>query len=280
MIGNSVLRVLLLGTVVDLGIGRAGQLYPVLGLPHGIEVLIGQLLISRNLGGSASVDIGIARTRPHQEVGSGATLDLGPTLEGVAVAGLGTKNINSLVDLDAGVRAIQRTFAVVIGAVVAVPVDVRQSRFLDVPVDGLQLDGVGVLAGLDNVIGCDIGLRVRVLNPRIALKDGEGAASRNLGSEEISVLRAVPRLKHPVVEDLASRSGRRCACGHAGVVLVKGGIRRSIGAAVGIVEHTDAISADGNSTPLSIEIEFLGNPEAVDVGVGRCTVAPPVHGVG
>ena len=71
--------------------------------PDGEEVFVGLLFIGRNLSGGVAVHIGIPAAGPYQEVSIVAALGLGPALEGVTRAGLGVKDINTFVDLDAGV---------------------------------------------------------------------------------------------------------------------------------------------------------------------------------
>ena len=139
--------------------------------PHGEEVFVGLFLISCNLGGSVTVNIRVTRTGPHKEVGSGATLGLGPTLEGVARARLSADDIHGLIDLDTGIGVVQRTLAIVLGTVVAVPIDVRRSLDFFVPVHGLQLDDVVivVIRVIDHIFRSDNGSGVFNGNPCVAL---------------------------------------------------------------------------------------------------------------
>ena len=155
--------------------------------PHGVEVVVGLLLVGRDLGGHIAARVGVLGAVPDQEVGGGAALGLGPALEGVARAGRGIDDVDCLVDLDAGIALVQLALAIVLGAVVAVEVDVSQGLLVDIAVLGPQLDGVGVGAGLDDVCGSNIGVRGRILNPRIALQHGEGTACGDLGPGKVNI---------------------------------------------------------------------------------------------
>ena len=248
-------------------------------LPHGEEILVGLPLVGRDLGRGGTVGRGVLAAVPHEEVGGGPALALGPTLEGVAGAGLRAENVHCLVDLDVGIRVIQGTLAVVLRAVVAVPVDVRRGLDALVLIHCLQLDGVVVvmLAVIDDLINNF--MRSGISNLRVGHVDSEGPASGD-GRLGVNVLLAVPRLQHPVIEELACGGCRRSAGAHARVVLVQGGVVRCIGATVGIIDNADSLSADNNLGPLGVEVELLGDPEAVDVAVRGRPITPPIHGVG
>ena len=249
-------------------------------LPHGVDVLVRQLLICRNLRGRIVVHVGIPRARPDQEVRGGAALGLGPTLEGVAGTGrCGRVDVHSLVDLDTRVGAIQRTLAFVLGAVVAVPVDVRRGLFLDVLVHSLQANDIVVMPRSLDIGWVDNGLGARLGNPCVALQNREGLARNNRGC---GVLKcgAVPRLHHPVVEHHARRSGSGSASAHERVVLVQCGIGRRVAVFAGVIGHANTVCTNDDRAPLGVEVELTRNPRTLGVAVRRRTVAPLVHGVG
>ena len=245
--------------------------------PHSEEILIRLLLIGRNLRCSVTGSIRVARTAPNEEVRSRTALGLGPALEGIAGAGLHAKDVNSLVDLDAGVGMIERTLAVILAAVVAVPVDVRRGLYFLVLIDSLQLDGVVVVAGFNHIAGSNnIARLVRDLGIGLQCRKGPAGNDRSVGVFECA---AIPGLQHPVVEDLACGCSGSCAGGDIGVVLVKCSVAGRIGSVARVIEDADALCADRDRTPLAIEVELLGDPETIDVRVGRGAVAPPVHGI-
>ena len=245
--------------------------------PHSKQIFIRLLFVSCNMCRCRAARSGVLRTVPHEEVSGRAALGLGPALEGIAFTGLCTKDINSLVDLDVGVGMIERTLAVILAAVVAVPVDVRRGLNFLVLIDSLQLDGVVVVAGFNHIAGSNnIALLVRDLG--IGLQCREQCAGHQL-SRCILIRRAVPGLQHPVVKDLALGGGRGCAGAYACVVLVKCRVAGRVAAAIRIVEDADTVSTDGLCTPLGVQVELLGDPETIDVPVVRGAVAPLVHGI-
>ena len=245
--------------------------------PNREEIFIGLLFVSCNMRSSGTGRRRVARTGPDEEVSGRAALGLGPALEGIAFTGLCTKDFNSLVDLDAGVGMIERTLAVILAAVVAVPVDVRRGLFFLILIDSHQLDGVGIMVALINGAGRN-DCTCFILNFCIGLQCREQCAGHQL-SRCILIRRAVPGLQHPVVKDLVLGGGRGCAGAYARVVLVKCRVTGRVAAAIRIVEDADTVSTDGLCTPLGVQVELLGDPETIDVRVVRGTIAPLVHGI-
>ena len=126
----------------------------------------------------------------------------------------------------------------------------------------------------------------------ILLEHGDVAARihRRQGlNVNIVIVCVAPLLHNPVLEDIAfrrrhgSRSGRlrivdvQIAIGWSSVAAGNSRILRRVGQAI---HNADAVCTIDGRTPLGIQIEFLGNPEAVNIGVVRCTVAPLIHRVG
>ena len=183
--------------------------------PDGEEVIVGLLLIGGNLGGFITINIGIPAVSINKEVSGGTALGLGPALEGVARAGLGAKDVYSLVDLDAGVRLIQRALTFVLRAVVAVPVYVSRSFYFFVYINSLKLNRISVRASWS--IGIKLRFRynssLTVCNFGISLFYLKCRACQH-GSARIHIGSSVPMLQHPVREHLRTiRRSRRRASG-------------------------------------------------------------------
>ena len=245
--------------------------------PHSKQIFIGLLFVSCNMCRCRAARSGVLRTVPHEEVRSRTALGLGPALEGITRTGRSGQDINSLVDLDAGVGIIELALAIVLTAVVAVPVDVRRGLYFLVLIDSLQLDGVVVVAGFNHIAGSNnTALLVRDLGIGLQCRKGPAGNDRSVGVFECA---AIPGLQHPVVEDLACGCSGSCAGGDIGVVLVKCSVAGRIGSVARVIEDADALCADRDRAPLAIEVELLGDPETIDVRVGRGAVAPPVHGI-
>ena len=162
-----------------------------------------------------------------------------------------------------------------------------RSFFLDVLVDRLQLERVIIFAGLDNVIRIYDVISSSVGDLCVFLKYGELYAGKDLGLG-IFIRSAVPRLYHPVIEDLSGRSSCCGACIGDRIVLMQQAVGRGIGPAVCIVYDGDPAGADDHFAPFGIEIDSLGDPETVfaviagNIGVDRILTedAPLIHGIG
>ena len=283
--------------------------------PHSEEILIRLLLVGRYLRCSGTGRRRVARTGPDEEVSVRAALGLGPALEGIAFTGLRAKDINSLVDLDAGVGMIEHTLAVVLTAVVAVPVDVRRLGFLDGNKHSTELDGVGgIVDDLDLVAlivngrnrltrSVDHGIAALIdgLFPVpsyafaaldhamcVALQNGECRAS--LDGSVCSLVRtfvigSCPGLNDPVREALTFRCSGRGERARRGGVDVGVGVGFPNVITVHDILDRDALGAFGRGMPLTVQVELLGDPETVaaviagDIGVPGCAFAELVHGV-
>ena len=249
-------------------------------LPHCEQIVVGLILIGSNLSGSIAIHVGETRTRVDEEVSSLAALGLGPTLERVARASLGTKNGNALVDPDVRVSTVKHALAIVLGAKVAIPVDVGGSLFSGVFVHCFQLNGVIVVTSLLDVGRSNHGACFSIGNLRIALMNREGCARKD-GRLGVDIRSAIPCLQHPVIEQLRLRRSCSRASAHLCIVDIQGGIARRIAAVTSIVDNADAFCPNGYFTPLGVEVEFLGDPETVYVAICRCfVIAPPVMRIG
>ena len=269
----------LLGAGERLDIGVADDLHGELRLPHGEQVLVRLLLVSGDIARGIARHVRVFRAVPHEEVSARAALRLGPTEELVARARRRSEDLDVLVDLDVFVRMIKLTLAVVLVAIVGIPVDVRRGLFLDVLILRLQLNNIFVLSSLIDVVRRDDLARLGVRDLRAVLANRDCRARKNLGVA-VDELAAVPRLQHPTIEDLAFGSGRRSANAHGGVVLIQRRVARRVRAAVCIIENADAVGADEHRAPFGVDVVFPRDPETVDVVVRSRPVAPLVHGVG
>ena len=150
---------------------------------------------------------------------------------------------------------------------------------LHILIFGTELDGVLVVTVFMHITSSHNVAGGRIGDLRVALECGEGSTGQD-GDFRIHISAAVPGLEHPVIEDLASRRRGGRAGGNGGVVLIEGSIRRRVGAAIGIIEDTNAVSTYKNRAPLGVKINFLRNPETIHIFVFRRAVAPLIHGVG
>ena len=283
--------------------------------PNREEIFIGLLFVSCNMRSSGTGRRRVARTGPDEEVSGRAALGLGPALEGIAFTGLCTKDINSLVDLDVGVGMIERTLAVILAAVVAVPVDVRRLGFLDGNKHSTELDGVGGLVddhdlvalivngGNRLTLSVDHGIAALIdgLFPVpslafaaldhavcVALQNGERRAGLDGSVCRLVRTRVIgfcPGLDDPVREALTFRCSGRGERARRGGVDVGVGVGFPNVITVHDILDRDALGAFGRGMPLTVQVELLGDPETVaaviarDIGVPGCAFAELVHGV-
>ena len=251
-------------------------------LPHSEEIIIRLIFVGRNLRCSVTGSIRVARAGPNEEVSGRTALGLGPALEGIAFTGLRTKDINSLVDLEVLVGTIPRALAIVLAAVVAVPIDMGRSVLLDLDVLRTQLDRIGRLTdlGMGRVL-CRTGVsgvvRVDPLGNNdlgVILQHVESCAGIHMNVSVLIFARCfVPLLDDPVIKTiLCAVFSLGCGDGRGrGMILVLMGIR-TCGAfysfplvvkAVSGINKTDTLGAFKNLTPLGVELHLADDPEAV-----------------